>query len=69
MAVRPDSGSWTSLLKEMRSSISAEAGTRAEKQATRGTRTAKNMNVKYEMNFPIQEVWSRAHHLRLMRNL
>lgn len=46
MAARPDSGNWTSLLKETGSLMAAEAGTRAEKQATKGTRMAKNMNVK-----------------------
>lgn len=46
MAARPDSGNWTSLLKEMGSSVEAEAGTRTEKQAIKGTRMAKNMNVK-----------------------
>lgn len=46
MAARPDSGSWTSLLKEIGSSIAAEAGTRAEKQAIKGTKRAKNMKVK-----------------------
>ncbi len=46
MRARPDSGNWASLSKEMGSSTMADAGTLTEKQAIKGTRIAKNMNVK-----------------------
>lgn len=67
---RADSGTWTRLLNDMGLlEESSPVGYLTIRAVAMGHNTVRNMKTKKDMNFPEQEEWSRAQHLRLIRKL
>lgn len=66
IAAKPDSGSCTSLLNEIGPLVDEEDGGSMNRELKMGTMMASTTNVRHDMDFPVHEEWSRAHHFRLI---